>query len=495
MHTTLSMALPSTAHAEVQRFVFISDTQYPWTENSDSGSPEDAEETKSRSRTFIMDQGLGAKAYRQAHGGLDAVPLFLNGDVTAFGHGWQRKFMFGKPFEQAYVRNYHWLLGNHDYQNNVDDCASNGCAADMITAMIGDVDGYPYRFFDHAVRDNGWALHSGSLAYSILFGNVLAIQLQNEPTYTTRFESHRRTFTITSSLDLLERELKWARVAGKAVILNMHKAPFDHWKSPMDQRFLRLMWENEDIILGIFAGHLHRQLGRVRSIGNIPVYLSGAAHYGTGLTAEYDSLKRTLTVKEIRGNAWHAEGTVVGVTQRTGADAGAVPDIRDYPRHGWGSWGDIAMCPEGKFMGGFEMKSEGRQGNGDDSAANAVRFWCTPPDRWDPSSIQSKEGKWGEWSTNKRCADKTLIDGLQMRIEAEQGSGDDTGLNNIRVHCSDGKVVEGTPPVQWGDWHDMHYCPQGMAAAGFVTKVEDDQGGRDDSALNRIQLFCRPLSQ
>lgn len=479
------------AQAETQHFAFISDTQYPWTDRDEPSN--DARDR--RSRELILEQGHATRAFRQAHGGLDKVPLFLNGDVTAFGHGWQRSFMFGEPFKKAYERNVYWLLGNHDYQNNVNDCASNGCAADMITTMASHADSYPYRVFDYQVTDNGWARHRGSLAYSIQFGQVLAIQLQNEPTYTTRFESHRRTFDITPSLDLLEQELAWARAAGKDVILNMHKPPGSNWQGSYRDRFGRLLAEYDDIVLAIFAGHLHHVAGKFTMVGKVPVYLSGSTDQKTWLTAAYDTETRRLTVKTVRNNDWNNSISSAGESTGSGTRGGVAPDIRDYATQGWGSWGPIAMCPEGQFIASFSLKSEGDQGNGDDSAANGMRFWCTPGDRWDPHLIKSKEGKWGEWDAMKQCrgsAGKARLNGIQMRIEKDQGSGDDSSLNNVRMQCTNGEILEGTPPVQWGDWQAMHHCPDGMAMVGFMAKVEDDQGPGDDTALNRIQMFCRP---
>lgn len=484
----------ASATAANHHLVFASDTQYPWTEKSDSGATESESTTKSRSYDFIMKQARATRAYREANGGLAKVPLFINGDITAFGHGWQRKVMYGAPFA-AYGKNFYWILGNHDYQNNVDDCADNGCARDMVHDMRGTIeDTYRFRYFDDNKQDNGWARYTGSLAYSMQFGQLLTLHLQNEPTYTKKFESGRSTIHITSSLDFLERELRWARLAGKDVILNMHKAPFDNWTAQAGSadrtRFINLMKDNEDIILGIFAGHLHRSIGIRSMIGRIPVYLSGAPHYETFLTATYDDEARSLRVFKVAGNDWKSNSAEIGMSQTRARNAAAIPDINDYPQHGWGTWGDIDMCPDESAIISFAVKNEAPRGDGDDTGVNGVVFRCKSPSAPFWTSIESKVGPWGEWTSTTSCPG--FITGLQHRIERPLGDGDDVAVSDLRFQCDDGSVRDSGIGSKWGTWGDMHTCPVGTVAAGVVTKVEDPVRGGDDTALNRVQLFCRP---
>jgi hypothetical protein len=50
-----------------------------------------------------------------------------------------------------------------------------------------------------------------------------------------------------------------------------------------------------------------------------------------------------------------------------------------------------------------------------------------------------------------------------------------------------------TPAVTaifWGDWGDIHYCPNNGWAVGFALKTESPQGSGDDTALNGISLLC-----
>ena len=44
----------------------------------------------------------------------------------------------------------------------------------------------------------------------------------------------------------------------------------------------------------------------------------------------------------------------------------------------WGSWSAPEYCPEGQYVYGLRQRVEARQGNGDDTAMNAVAFYCRP---------------------------------------------------------------------------------------------------------------------
>ncbi|GAB3059248.1 metallophosphoesterase [Stenotrophomonas tumulicola] len=493
----LGAALTTAVEARVLRFVVTADPQYPWTEKSDDGTNESESTKRSRSADFILRQAAAVRAYRQSQGGTGQVPWFINGDITAFGHGWQRDFMFDTAFK-AYDGNFYWGLGNHDYQNNVGDCTDDGCAAGMLYRMRHDAETYPFRRLDISRKDNGWALYYGSMAYSLQFDTLLAIQLQNEPTYTTKFDSGRATFLVSQSLDFLEQELEWARAAGHGVILNMHKAPFVNWKhdagSADGGRFADLIARYEDTVLAIFAGHLHKNIGRKRSFGTVPVYYAGAPQYGTWLVGAYDTDKRQLQVHSVHDNDW-TRTRLEGTSSATSVRNRVLPDDPAYAKEGWGSWGPIAMCPERHYIFGMIVKGERFQGNGandDDSALNAVRFRCAPRGEHGQKEIRSKEGPFGEWDDFQACPNYGHAVGFQMRIESDQGSGDDTAMGNLNLFCSGGWILTGRPPAQWGEWGTKHMCPPGMALRGFTSKVEDDQRHYDDSALNRIQMFCGP---
>ncbi|XP_052271327.1 vitelline membrane outer layer protein 1 homolog isoform X3 [Dreissena polymorpha] len=90
------------------------------------------------------------------------------------------------------------------------------------------------------------------------------------------------------------------------------------------------------------------------------------------------------------------------------------------------------------FLTAFEMEVEGDQGDLDDTAAGYVKFKCT---NMADDSVQelnmdpgySFVGAWGDWSSS--CPHGSAICGLKTRIEPNQGSGDDTALNDVIFYC------------------------------------------------------------
>ena len=43
---------------------------------------------------------------------------------------------------------------------------------------------------------------------------------------------------------------------------------------------------------------------------------------------------------------------------------------------GWGNWSDPQFCDPGWYICGLEQRVEPRQGDGDDTAMNAIAFYC-----------------------------------------------------------------------------------------------------------------------
>jgi cytolysin (calcineurin-like family phosphatase) len=309
----LAVLAPVTQAADMTplNWVFSSDPQYPWTEKSDSGEDESKSKLHQRSRALIDAQYSNIADFRKAHGGAAAVPVMINGDMTAFGHASERSVVFGL-IDEKLGGLYDFGLGNHDYANNVDDCFLNLCAGDSIGMLISRY--WSSGDMDLTARDVGGVLtYFGSLAYSRTFGDVHMIQLNNEPSYSVDFDAgslltfNRKSFRISDSFDWLEANLASARAAGKIIIINMHKP--SRWKGGMHdrQRFAALI--ERFGVTAVFAGHLHDRQGQYHSgeaFGSVPVFLSGSASQQTYLTADLSSDLKTLTVYVVGDNDWRA---------------------------------------------------------------------------------------------------------------------------------------------------------------------------------------------
>lgn len=113
----------------------------------------------------------------------DADAVIINGDLTEFGHADQ-----WRDFESIVSRlkiPYYYGLGNHDIYNNYNDCWENNCVIRSVTKLfhhvnskdnISDFDvNYTHGYVFPEVKET----IKGSLSYSVDFGNVLLIQLND----------------------------------------------------------------------------------------------------------------------------------------------------------------------------------------------------------------------------------------------------------------------------------------------------------------------------
>ncbi|WP_448096640.1 metallophosphoesterase [Luteibacter yeojuensis] len=310
-----SACLAPAAAAEVRTMIVTSDPQYPWTAKTDAGIPQDDAERDAESEALIEEQYRSIVAYRAARPRQE-IPVFINGDITAYGHGDERKVM--ARLLRILGDNVHIGLGNHDYENNIrrdngSGCYNNGCARDSITDLSRHVmNKQGVVSFDFSVQPGAFSKrYQGSLAYAFNapgLDRVLNLQLNNHPDYAVSFET---TEGIVPAQYDIESSTPWlSHMLGEHMTVPPFGTPKDraydlaiiHMHKPdrFDGDFVRTLAEND--VAAVFAGHLHRVLGAYGTIGKVPVFLSGSASQRTYLVVEHDTDEAVLRVYGVRDN-------------------------------------------------------------------------------------------------------------------------------------------------------------------------------------------------
>merc|ERR1719191_574210 len=134
----------------------------------------------------------------------------------------------------------------------------------------------------------------------------------------------------------------------------------------------------------------------------------------------------------------------------------------------------------------MRLKIEKTQGLGDDTALNQIGIYCSPYGSTSGSWVYTGNGYWGDWWGAKYCPSGHYIDAYQMRSEKSQGGGDDTALNGVKFHCTNGGWYNAGSGY-WGDWGSYPSCGSGEAVTRFKSQNEGKLGiWRDDTAMNNF---------
>jgi len=146
----------------------------------------------------------------------------------------------------------------------------------------------------------------------------------------------------------------------------------------------------------------------------------------------------------------------------------------------WGDWGYFDNCPNGTAARGFQLKTEPFKGPlVDDTALNAIRFFCGNP--LDPNTriITSALGSWGIWGNTYACGQDGFIVGFQLRVERPGLVQDETATNNARFICSNmedpNNYIEGDG-LNFGSWGRCRDAIKGMPFAGSKLRFSQIEG-------------------
>ncbi len=292
--------------------VITSDPQYPWYDSILPPGLSTEAEIELNSQRQIVQQYESVNDLKDARSGgeFPVQGAIINGDLTAFGHGFQLD-KFKEMVALLEVPTYPGL-GNHDYSNNVDDSYNNDAATRMVNYMYswlkasGELESYDFSETSYYLFPELRTDFHGSMSYSFNLGPVHVIQLQNFPSYEDEWNSwnggaaRRDFFFIRNSFDWLEHDLALARNRGDMILVNLHDY-HDSFIEPGLSRFNDLVAKYQ--VSAVFAGHIHQSCGKVDTIPmpgtpGIPVFRSGAASFQDYLVADVDVAGRTLRISK-----------------------------------------------------------------------------------------------------------------------------------------------------------------------------------------------------
>jgi cytolysin (calcineurin-like family phosphatase) len=285
--------------------ILASDPQYNRSVLIDEDKPDPNRSANSKKEN--EDHVKSINTFIDKHPGL-VKGLIINGDITEYGNSNELDF-FKSCYKQVKVP-YYAGLGNHDYQNNVDDIYKNENANRMVNYMIDHVKNNGCTNKDVIKVEDSYNFPSltnittASLAYSWDEGKVHFVQLNNFPYYLRTWHNYYSEkakeikVNIKSSLGWLANDLALARRAGKVIILNYHMPLLggdgvDKYPPAVveesEARFKKMLSDYK--VSAVFVGHYHQNLGIDTNMqgfyGKTPVFYCGSAIFNKYLSVQF----------------------------------------------------------------------------------------------------------------------------------------------------------------------------------------------------------------
>lgn len=332
-----------------------SDPQYPWKNEGDIPSSGNDEVD---SQASIPLQYASINRFHETKSPISGV--IVNGDVTAFGHGWQWDYMhrqLGALKPPVFMG-----LGNHDYQNNVNDCAQNGCVRNSLNAFErylpsgASVDRQVNYYYEFPTNVKEF---KGSYAWSKDIKGVHFVFLNNEPTYSfeasgyNAADARTERFNIKSAIPWLDADLSRARAAGKPIVLVYHKpSEFKETDGYTRARFEDLVRKYKVSL--IFWGHYHQNgvAPQASTFGGAPAVYSGSASTQTYLIANFDALRGYADVYLSKKGSIDAMPLVVRASLKSPVES-TKPEPKSY---------DVRFVNNGGYVAFFRLQYATAQG-------------------------------------------------------------------------------------------------------------------------------------
>merc|ERR1712156_583816 len=158
----------------------------------------------------------------------------------------------------------------------------------------------------------------------------------------------------------------------------------------------------------------------------------------------------------------------------------------------WGTWSGFQDLGPNWYVCGASLRVEADQGSGDDTAANGLILWyCDADDWYNQQSAVIHSGYWGDWSDRAMCPEGQYVTGGNVRYEFPI-DGDDTALNGLQIQCG-GSTWHTVHNGYWGSWiGERTFSKPGWAVTSARVRVESEGG--DDTAMNGIRFVFSPVA-
>jgi hypothetical protein len=315
----------------------VGDTQFDWGCESEHTTSSDYCKDKANRKKSESKQGTEtnddviARVTEISKLNSNFQGLVINGDLTAFGSKDGKLDKFKKAYMNKEFSTWPGL-GNHDYQNNINDCGAKGwanwnyCGADMMQFLAGlledknNADKFTSydvtRYEKNRGQAQGQRNVSGSLAYSWDIGDFHFVQLNNYPTYKKNFQRGYKSgisswqMRATWPNTWIDSDFKKAVNDNKKIILNWHKF-YDIYgiQDETNADYMTLIsWLNPYAknIKAIFVAHNHALIGMNGSLEfpatadrpeiSVPVISSGSPIWNRFIKADFESNGPSCTI-------------------------------------------------------------------------------------------------------------------------------------------------------------------------------------------------------
>jgi hypothetical protein len=152
----------------------------------------------------------------------------------------------------------------------------------------------------------------------------------------------------------------------------------------------------------------------------------------------------------------------------------------------------MLFCRPGTYAAAFEQQVE-PHGSADNTALNSVMFYCKDYSGVLVEPLVAWWGVWGSWSTLSTCSSSGgFINSAELKV-APPGSGDDTSANAARFWCNDNTELVANNDGPLGEWSGAASCANGEVVCGVQIKYQTPRGDGDDTAMNGLNLLCCSL--